>query len=109
MSETCICGHDRSSTHEAVYPYKCIGCECKGFERKPTPDTCETRIAELERALADALEGMEDMVLYVSEYFRKKWGHDDYIRRARGVLTDGKVVREAIDDYEWLRSGGSVK
>ena len=37
-------------------------------------------------ALEDALEGMEDMIGYVPEYFRDKWGHQGYIDRARIVL-----------------------
>lgn len=36
--------------------------------------------------LADALEGMQDMVGYVGDYFREKWGHDDYIARAKAAL-----------------------
>jgi hypothetical protein len=36
--------------------------------------------------LADALEGMEDMVGYVGDYFREKWGHDEYIARAKAAL-----------------------
>jgi hypothetical protein len=37
-------------------------------------------------ALEDALEGMEDMIGYVTEYFRNKWSHPDYIERAKAVL-----------------------
>jgi hypothetical protein len=41
----------------------------------------------LRAALADALEGMQDMVGYVGEYFREKWGHDEYIERAKAALS----------------------
>lgn len=37
-------------------------------------------------ALEDALDGLEEMIGYVPEYFREKWGHDAYIERARKVL-----------------------
>lgn len=37
-------------------------------------------------ALEDALDGLEEMIGYVPEYFREKWGHDAYIDRAREVL-----------------------
>lgn len=46
--------------------------------------------AERERwhaALADALEGLEDMFAYVPEFFREKWEHQGYIDRARAALT----------------------
>lgn len=37
-------------------------------------------------ALKDALDGMEEMIGYVPEYFREKWEHDAYIERARKAL-----------------------
>jgi hypothetical protein len=40
----------------------------------------------LRASLADALEGMQDMVGYVGDYFRDKWGHDEYIERAKTAL-----------------------
>jgi hypothetical protein len=39
-------------------------------------------------ALKDALDGMEDMIGYVPEYFQEKWGHRDYIDRAKAVLAE---------------------
>ena len=42
-------------------------------------------------ALEDAIEGMEEMINYVPEYFREKWGHDDYLRRARQALDLAKA------------------
>lgn len=39
-------------------------------------------------ALADALEGMEEVIPYVPEYFREKYGCDDYIARARAMLAE---------------------
>ena len=47
----------------------------------------ENENERLRTALEDALEGMEDMVGYVSDYFREKWGHDDYIARAKDALS----------------------
>jgi aspartate-semialdehyde dehydrogenase len=44
------------------------------------------RIAALEDALRDAIEGMEDMICYVTPYFIEKWDHVGYIRRARAAL-----------------------
>jgi len=41
---------------------------------------------ELLRALEDAVEGMEDMIGYVPEYFRRKWEHDAYIDRGRAAV-----------------------
>lgn len=37
-------------------------------------------------ALADAVEGMVDMIGYVPDYFRQKWRHDEYLDRARAAL-----------------------
>ena len=37
-------------------------------------------------ALKDALEGMEDMLPYVPEFFREKWDHQAYLDRARVAL-----------------------
>lgn len=37
-------------------------------------------------ALADALDGLEDMFPYVPEFFREKWEHQGYIDRARAAL-----------------------
>lgn len=37
-------------------------------------------------ALRDALDGMEEMIGYVPEYFRNKWNHQDYIDRAKKAL-----------------------
>lgn len=49
-------------------------------------------ISERERrliaALGDALDGMEDMIGYVPEYFQEKWGHREYIDRAEAVLAE---------------------
>jgi len=38
-------------------------------------------------AFRDAIEGMEDMLPYVDEYFRKKWDHQGYIDRAKAFLS----------------------
>ncbi len=42
--------------------------------------------ATLRAVLADAVEGMEDMIGYVGPYFREKWDHDGYIARAKAAL-----------------------
>lgn len=42
--------------------------------------------------LADALEGMQEMIDYVSDYFRHKWDLDGYIERA------GQLLAEARDE-----------
>ena len=39
-------------------------------------------------ALADALDGLEDMFGYVPEYFQWKWDHQGYIDRARAALAE---------------------
>jgi hypothetical protein len=41
---------------------------------------------ELIEALKDALDGMQDMIGYVPEYFQEKWSHQGYIDRAKAVL-----------------------
>lgn len=46
----------------------------------------QTEITRLRAALADALEGMEDMIGYVTPYFIDKWDHVGYINRARVAL-----------------------
>ena len=37
-------------------------------------------------ALADTLEGMEELISYVDAYFIEKWGLQEYIERARVAL-----------------------
>jgi len=44
----------------------------------------------LRDALEDALEGLEDMIGYVSDYFREKHKHDLYISDAREALDKTK-------------------
>jgi hypothetical protein len=44
--------------------------------------------ARLVAALRDALDGMEDMIGYVPEYFRVKWDHQGYIDRAKAALAE---------------------
>jgi len=46
------------------------------------------REVRLIAALKDALDGMEDMIGYVPEYFQWKWSHQDYIDRAKATLTE---------------------
>lgn len=40
----------------------------------------------LRAALQDALEGMQEMILYVPDYFRDKWELSNYIERAEHVM-----------------------
>lgn len=42
---------------------------------------------QLAAALADALDGMQEMLPYVPEYFVRKWRLQGYIDRAEQVLT----------------------
>jgi len=44
-----------------------------------------------QEALRDALEGLEEMRPYVSDYFAEKWEHDGYIERARNALNQEKL------------------
>lgn len=43
-------------------------------------------IGMLYNALDDAIEGMEEMISYVPEYYANKWDHHDYIERAKTIL-----------------------
>ena len=45
-----------------------------------------TKIERLRAALDDALEGLEEMLPYVPEYYRVKWDHQGYIDRAKAAL-----------------------
>lgn len=47
-----------------------------------------TEAERLRAALADAIEEMEDMILYVPTYFRAKWDHDGAIERAKSSLNE---------------------
>jgi aminopeptidase-like protein len=49
------------------------------------------REQKLEAALRDALEGMEDMIVYVPSYYREKWNLDCYITSAREALGIGRM------------------
>jgi hypothetical protein len=44
--------------------------------------------ARLVEALDDALDGMQDMIGYVPEYFQEKWSHQSFIDRAKAVLAE---------------------
>jgi hypothetical protein len=50
-------------------------------------ETARERLRLIE-ALKDALDGMEDMIGYVPEYFQQKWDHRDYIDRAKAMLAE---------------------
>ena len=43
----------------------------------------------LREALKEAVEELEDMVGYVSEYFRDKWGYDETIARLKAIAEAG--------------------
>lgn len=49
-------------------------------------DAALERVGVLRVALGDALEGLEDMLPYVPDYFIDKYGHQGYIDRARAAL-----------------------
>lgn len=55
----------------------------------------------LAQALADALDGMQDMIAYVPDYFRQKWEHDAYIARASSVLETMSYQPVSYDSPEW--------
>lgn len=55
----------------------------------------EAERERLERALWELLEGAEDMRGYVSDFFAEKWGHDEYLARARTVLGPERI--EALE------------
>lgn len=57
-----------------------------GAFHKMRTERLQARVEVLTAALTDALEGLEDMRPYVSDYFAEKWGHDGYITRARAAL-----------------------
>lgn len=46
------------------------------------------RADALRDALRDALEGLEDMIGYVPQYFQEKWEHQGYVDRARQALEE---------------------
>lgn len=43
-------------------------------------------VTRLREALAEAIEDMEDMIVYVPQYFREKWRHDRAISKAKRAL-----------------------
>lgn len=51
-------------------------------------DEAEAERDRLYAALADLLEGAQDMRDYVPEHFARKWEHDEYMARAIRVLLD---------------------
>lgn len=46
----------------------------------------DTRIAELEKALREAIEGIENWATYSSDYFREKHDLEGELKRLRSVL-----------------------
>src|SRR5688572_19850561 len=59
----------------------CYGCMIEDVKAKAL-----AREARLAAALTDAIEGMEEMAGYVEPYFREKWDHDGYLKRAGDAL-----------------------
>jgi hypothetical protein len=57
-----------------------------GEDENGDPIPADPVYGALLAALADALDGMEDMIGYVPEYFQEKWDHQAYITRARTAL-----------------------
>lgn len=51
----------------------------------------EAEAAVLRVALENAIEGIEDMIVYVPEYFREKWGYDESLARIREAV---RPIRE---------------
>lgn len=47
-----------------------------------------SRIDDLEDALSEALDMIEDYANYVSPFLLQKWGHQDDFNRLREVLGD---------------------
>lgn len=43
-------------------------------------------LANLRLALEDAVEGMEEMLPYVPEYFRTKWSLDEFLNNGRKAV-----------------------
>lgn len=56
-------------------------------------EEASSREQALAAALADAVEGMEDMIDYVPDYFRQKWGHNGYLERGRAALGLYRIER----------------
>lgn len=50
--------------------------------------------------LEEAIEAMEDMILYVPEYIRNKWNHDGALSRARGALKSYQAMKLSLDTSE---------
>jgi len=67
----------------------------------PTTDTLETQalimVGFLASELEEAIEGMEDMIPYVPDYFRNKWNHDAFITRARAALVSYQAFKASQD------------
>jgi hypothetical protein len=65
---------------------------------KHAAEQCADVAAERERAraaLADALDGLQDMLPYVPEYFREKWEHQGFVDRAEAALRElGGITSE---------------
>lgn len=45
-------------------------------------------VTRLRTALLDAIEEIEDMMGYVPDYFREKWGYDESLAALKAVFTD---------------------
>ena len=68
---------------------------CEGME-DPEKEIAALRADNqmLVDALEEAIEGMEDMIGYVPDYFREKWKHDDCIKEAREALASVREKEE---------------
>lgn len=62
----------------------------------------------LAAALKEAVEELDDMVPYVSDYFRAKWGYDETIARLRSVLESFSYMPIPYEPEECPKCGSTA-
>jgi hypothetical protein len=63
-------------------------------QQRDRADAACVEVARLRAALADAVEGMEEMRGYVPSFFAQKWDHAGYVERARAALREVDEEKE---------------
>jgi len=69
--------------------------------------TAEAGVVVLRTALQDAIEGLTEILPYVDDYYREKWNHDGYLKRAQTALSSTDGIGTLLLDQ--IRMDGHVE
>lgn len=100
-----------TGTHEpgSVLLAECDRLTARCRELIAEADQQRAEAARLHAALADARDGLQEMLPYVWDYFREKWELDGYLKRAEDALQPAPRLFEMFVRFRNPRVGGIWK